>query len=175
MKKWMCRVALSLGVLIAFQSIAAAVEERVLGDFEGSVEPLFTPNTASTRFTVVREHATRGEYSLKVVCSGRYPGLQISRPQNWSGFTLLKFSVFNPGRKNLVGKMRIGVYVCHCGGNISEVVDVKEVVSFAEKLPDVVVVRDNEHMCSEIGQQMVMNDISEHKLDGVVILSLIHI
>ena len=65
--------------------------------------------------------------------------------------------------------MRIGVYVCHCGGNISEVVDIKEVVSFAGKLPDVVVARDNEHMCSEIGQQMVINNISEHKLDGVVI------
>jgi len=65
--------------------------------------------------------------------------------------------------------MRIGVYVCHCGGNISEVVDVKKVAAFAEKQPDVVLVRDHEHMCSEVGQKLVIDDIKEHKLDKVVI------
>jgi len=64
---------------------------------------------------------------------------------------------------------RIGVYVCHCGGNISEVVDVKKVAAFAEKQPDVVLVRNNEHMCSEVGQKLVIDDIKEHKLDKVVI------
>ncbi|MBD3286083.1 4Fe-4S dicluster domain-containing protein [candidate division WOR-3 bacterium] len=65
--------------------------------------------------------------------------------------------------------MRIGVYVCHCGGNISEVVDVKAVAEAAERLPDVVLVRTNEHMCSELGQNLVYNDIKEHNLDKVVI------
>jgi len=65
--------------------------------------------------------------------------------------------------------IRIGVYICHCGGNISEFVDVKEVASFAENQPNVVLTRDYEHMCSEIGQQLVINDIKENKLDAVVI------
>jgi heterodisulfide reductase subunit A len=65
--------------------------------------------------------------------------------------------------------MRIGVYVCHCGGNISEVVDVKSVVSFAGKQPDVVMAKDNTHMCSDVGQNLVSSDIREHKLDRVVI------
>jgi len=47
---------------------------------------------------------------------------------------------------------RTGVYVCHCGGNISEVVDIKSVVECAEKQSDVVLVKDHEHMCSETGQ-----------------------
>ncbi len=64
---------------------------------------------------------------------------------------------------------RIGVYVCHCGGNISEVVDVKKVAAFAEKQPDVVLVKDDPHMCSEVGQKLVVDDIKEHKLDKVVI------
>lgn len=64
---------------------------------------------------------------------------------------------------------RIGVYVCHCGGNISEVVDVKKVMAAAEKQGDVVLVKEDAHMCSEVGQQMVYNDIKESKLDGVVI------
>jgi len=65
--------------------------------------------------------------------------------------------------------IKIGVYVCHCGGNISEVVDVKDVASFAEKQPNVVLVRDYGHMCSEIGQQLVIDDIKGNKLDAVVI------
>ena len=65
--------------------------------------------------------------------------------------------------------MRIGVYVCHCGGNISETVDIGGVASFAEGQADVVLVRDYSHMCSEIGQKTVLEDIADHNLDRVVI------
>ena len=65
--------------------------------------------------------------------------------------------------------VRIGVYVCHCGGNISEVVDVEEVRAFAESREGVVFARDDTHMCSDIGQQMVLSDVREHGLDRVVI------
>ncbi|OQX51697.1 MAG: disulfide reductase, partial [Candidatus Aminicenantes bacterium 4484_214] len=65
--------------------------------------------------------------------------------------------------------MRIGVYICHCTGNISEVIDIKEVVSFAEKQPDVVLTKDYTTMCSEVGQKMLIDDIKEHNLDRVVI------
>ena len=69
--------------------------------------------------------------------------------------------------------MRIGIYVCRCGGNISEVVDVEEVKSFAEKQPDVVLVRDHEHMCSELGQKLVVDDIKENKLESAYIRPLL--
>jgi len=65
--------------------------------------------------------------------------------------------------------MRIGVYVCHCGGNISDIVDVKAVAQEAEKQGDVVFAKDYSHMCSGNGQQMVIDDIKEHKLDKVLI------
>ena len=65
--------------------------------------------------------------------------------------------------------MRIGVYVCHCGGNISEVVDVEDVASFAENRPGVVLARDYSHMCSEAGQKLILDDIKEHELDRVVV------
>lgn len=65
--------------------------------------------------------------------------------------------------------MRIGVYVCHCGGNISDVVDVKEVRSFSESIPDVVVARDIQHTCSDDGQLVIKQDILEYGLDRVVI------
>jgi heterodisulfide reductase subunit A len=65
--------------------------------------------------------------------------------------------------------MRIGVYVCHCGGNISETVDIGEVAAFAEAQSDVAVVRDYSHMCSEVGQNLLLDDITDSKLDRVVI------
>lgn len=64
---------------------------------------------------------------------------------------------------------KIGVYVCHCGGNISDVVDVADVAEFSEKLPDVTVVRSISHMCSEEGQKAIINDIREYGLDRVVV------
>jgi len=64
---------------------------------------------------------------------------------------------------------RTGVYVCHCGSNIAGVVDVEKVAAYAHSLPDVVVSKHYAYMCSETGQQMIQNDIKEHKLDKIVI------
>ena len=38
-------------------------------------------------------------------------------------------------------RSRIGVYVCHCGANIAQFVDVPKVVHYAAKLPNVAVAR----------------------------------
>ncbi|MCF8078229.1 MAG: hypothetical protein K9K88_03000, partial [Desulfobacterales bacterium] len=51
---------------------------------------------------------------------------------------------------------RIGVYLCYCGGNISDHVDVEDVRSRMEKLPGVAVARTNMFMCSDPGQEMIM-------------------
>ena len=64
---------------------------------------------------------------------------------------------------------RVGVYICHCGGNISDVVDVERVVSAAAKLPDVVVARRNMFMCSDPGQKMIEEDIRTNGLNRVVV------
>jgi heterodisulfide reductase subunit A len=64
---------------------------------------------------------------------------------------------------------RIGVYVCHCGINIGAVVDVEEVAKYAQTLPNVVVAKNYLYMCSAPGQSMIANDISEHKLNRVVV------
>jgi heterodisulfide reductase subunit A len=66
-------------------------------------------------------------------------------------------------------EVRIGVYVCHCGGNISEVVDVEKVREFASLQKNVVLSKDNTHMCSDIGQQLIIDDIKEHNLDKIVV------
>jgi heterodisulfide reductase subunit A len=66
---------------------------------------------------------------------------------------------------------RIGVYICECGVNISATVDVEAVADMAASLPGVVVARQYKYMCSEPGQQMIQEDIRDHKLNRVVVAS----
>jgi len=66
---------------------------------------------------------------------------------------------------------KIGVYVCHCGTNIADKVDVEEVANFASKLHDVAVSRCYEYMCSDPGQDLIKQDIKELGLTRVVVAS----
>lgn len=68
-------------------------------------------------------------------------------------------------------KIRIGVYICHCGINIAGPVDVEKVVEFARTLPSVKIARDYRYMCSDPGQQFIKDDIKEHKLNRVIVAS----
>jgi len=64
---------------------------------------------------------------------------------------------------------RIGVYVCQCGGNISDVVKTEMVARMLEKLPNVTVARSNMFMCSDPGQKLITDDIKEKGVNRVVI------
>jgi len=66
---------------------------------------------------------------------------------------------------------KTGVYVCHCGTNIAQTVDVADVVRFASGLEGVAVARDNKYMCSDPGQDMIRKDIQELGLTRVVVAS----
>jgi len=65
--------------------------------------------------------------------------------------------------------MRIGVYTCYCGGNISDVVDCEKVAQALRQLPNVAVSRTDMSMCSDAGQAMIEEDIKEHGVNRVVI------
>lgn len=66
---------------------------------------------------------------------------------------------------------RIGVYICHCGTNISQTVDITAVADYAGSLPDVVVVKEYKYMCSDPGQLLIKDDIKQHELTRVVVSS----
>lgn len=69
------------------------------------------------------------------------------------------------------GKRRIGVYVCHCGGNISDYVDVASVVDQVGDNDEVVVAREAMFTCSDATQQEIAEDIERLGLDGLVVAS----
>lgn len=64
---------------------------------------------------------------------------------------------------------RVGVFVCHCGRNIADTVDVKKVVDAVIEHKNVVYATDYKYMCSDPGQNLIKEAIREHKLTAVVI------
>jgi heterodisulfide reductase subunit A len=68
-------------------------------------------------------------------------------------------------------EIRIGFYVCHCGHNIAAMVDCAAVAKFVETLPGVALSRDYKYMCSDPGQELIQQDIREHKLNRIVVAS----
>lgn len=66
---------------------------------------------------------------------------------------------------------RLGVYVCACGGNISDYVDVEQVAAAVAAEPGVVVSRTAMFTCSDATQQEIADDIAEQELDGLVVAS----
>ena len=66
---------------------------------------------------------------------------------------------------------RIGVYICHCGGNISDYVDVEELSKMFHAEDGVVVSKDVMFACADSNQKAMVNDIKEFKLDAIVVAS----
>ena len=75
-----------------------------------------------------------------------------------------------PGDDSMTER-RIGVYVCHCGGNISDYVDVPQVIDGVRNEPGVVVAKRAMFTCSDATQQEIERDIREQHLDGLVVAS----
>ncbi len=66
---------------------------------------------------------------------------------------------------------KIGVYICHCGGNISDHVDVIKLSENVKNLPGVTVSHTNMFMCSDPGQELIQEDIKNGTVNRVVVAS----
>lgn len=66
---------------------------------------------------------------------------------------------------------RIGVYMCHCGGNISDYVDLERVKEVIAKEPGVIVAKTVVSACADDSQNQMIQDIQEQNLDGLVVAS----
>ena len=66
-------------------------------------------------------------------------------------------------------RVRVGVYTCYCGGNISHVVQCERAAKLLGKLPDVAVSRTDPSFCSDAGQAIIEQDIKDLGINRVVI------
>ena len=66
---------------------------------------------------------------------------------------------------------KIGVYICHCGSNISDYVDVEKLKEEAAKLAGVSLSRTTMFACSDSAQNEMIEDIQNLGLDAIVVAS----
>jgi heterodisulfide reductase subunit A2 len=66
---------------------------------------------------------------------------------------------------------RIGVYICHCGGNISDYVDVARLRDAIQSDEGVVHAETTLFACSDATQQDMVQMIKDRNLDGLVVAS----
>ncbi len=64
---------------------------------------------------------------------------------------------------------RIGVFICKCGKNIAEVIDLDTVIEEVKTWENVITVNSNTFMCSLPGQNLLKKMILEHSLNKIVI------
>ena len=92
-------------------------------------------------------------------------GSLLSRARN----SLTKQKEIPPERSAGDKRPRIGVFVCHCGINISGVVDVPAVRDYAASLPYVEYATDNLFTCSTDTQDIIAKVIQEKNLNRIVV------
>ena len=64
---------------------------------------------------------------------------------------------------------RIGVFLCHCGGNISDVIDLDAIEKKLLENKDIISVKHHQNLCSHEGNQIIKDQILRNHLDRVVI------
>lgn len=68
-------------------------------------------------------------------------------------------------------KKKIGVYVCHCGGNISDYVNIDQVKEAVKDEADVFLVKNTVFACADSSQKEMVADIQNEQLDAIVVAS----
>lgn len=64
---------------------------------------------------------------------------------------------------------RIGVFICHCGRNIKNTVDIDKAIEELKKNHDIAFIEQNQYMCSDPGQNLIKESIHSNDLNRVVV------
>jgi len=83
--------------------------------------------------------------------------------------SLVRKRAYPPQRDITDEPPRVGVFVCHCGTEISSVVDAEAVVERSRQLLNVVLAESHVHACAGNGQDRIVEAVTEHCLNRVVI------
>ncbi len=68
-------------------------------------------------------------------------------------------------------KTKIGVYICQCGSNISDYVDVDKVNEVVKDVEGIALSKVTMFACADSTQQEIVSDIKEQQLDSIVVAS----
>jgi len=96
-------------------------------------------------------------------------GSQIGELLDYRRGKLAKERIYPPERDVSSEAPRIGVFVCHCGANISSVVNVPSAVEYALTLPNVVYAQEQLFSCATNSAKEITDLAREKGLNRVVI------
>ncbi len=68
-------------------------------------------------------------------------------------------------------KKKLGVYICACGGNISDYVDIEKVREAVKDEDCLILAKTTMFACGDSNQKDMEQDIKEHNLSGIVVAS----
>lgn len=68
-------------------------------------------------------------------------------------------------------KKKLGIYICHCGGNISDYVDVEKVREAIKDEDAVFISKTTMFACGDTNQKDMVQDIKDNNLSGIVVAS----
>ena len=94
---------------------------------------------------------------------------QVGELLNYRRGKLKKERIYPKEQDVASEKPRIGVFVCHCGANISRIVSVPSVVDYALTLPNVVFAKNQLFSCATNSAKEITDTIKEQKLNRVIV------
>lgn len=103
------------------------------------------------------------------VFSASGAGAQCGQQLSYRRGQLSEARVYPPERDVAGEEPRVGVFVCHCGANISSVVNVPSVVDYALTLPNVTYAQEQLFSCATNSAMQISEIIKEKGLNRVVV------
>jgi heterodisulfide reductase subunit A len=165
-------VVLAVGMDLQPGAAKLAAELGLRRNAFGFCETSLTAPTATSRQGVFACGAFVGPADIsETVTSAGSAACRASELLGEQRHTLTREKSFPPERDVSEFATRVGVFVCRCGFNIAQTVDVPEVVAYAGTLSQVVHAEENLFTCSTESCAKIVAAVQEHDLNRVVVAS----
>ena len=163
-------VVLSVGLNPPVQNEELSEKFGIELNSHGFCETTDTNPIETTRPGIFVSGAFQGPTDIpESVFTASGAGAQVGEFLDYRRDKLAEERVYPPERDVSQEEPRIGVFVCHCGANISGVVDVPATVEYAETLPNVVYAQEQLFSCATNSAQEITDLAQEKGLNRVVI------
>jgi heterodisulfide reductase subunit A len=96
-------------------------------------------------------------------------GSQVGELLDYRRGNLTKERVYPPERDVSQEEPKIGIFVCHCGANISRIVNIADTVEFCKTLPNVVYAQEQIFSCATNSAKEIADVTREQGLNRVIV------
>jgi len=163
-------VVLSVGLNPPVQNEELSEKFGIELNSHGFCETTDTNPIETTRPGIFVSGAFQGPTDIpESVFTASGAGAQVGEFLDYRRDKLAEERVYPPERDVSQEEPRIGVFVCHCGANISSVVDVPSTVEYCETLPGVVYAQEQLFSCATNSAQEITDLAQEKGLNRIVI------